>query len=492
MTRRDRRDGPLAVATLTALALLGTLPASAQPAPQRLPAPRPQAAPSQPAPRPSAGPATPDPALEAARLVYEALPLAERIDLQDGLVWTGDYSGALDGTFGRMTFASLVAFQTRHKFAPDGILTAPAKALLAETARTKKAALGFQPVDDKATGVRISLPTRLLGPPTRREAGSRWVGRDGRVQIDTFAFPEGDLAQLFERMKAEAPGRKVVYAVLRPDWFVVSDEAGGQHGYARFVRGPQGIRGFLFSVDASLGAELDRVVIATAGRFEPFPGAPAVATPAAPTPGPAPGAATPTPTAPTPAAPPAPPPVAAAASGLVVAPGKVLTAAAAVAGCRAVTVAGRPASVTVADAGGIATLGSTGGEAGALRLGAASGALTVLASGESGGRASLVAVPAEMAGDRLAAALQRGALGAPVLDGSGALVGLVLGRPDERRAVAGLIPPAAYGTAGAEAIAAAIGAAGGSVDRAGGGATTTTGRLIAAWTGRVVAVGCQP
>ena len=478
MTRHERHDGParLVVGGL-ALALVLALPAAAQ-VPSPKPAPRPAGAANS---APSI-----DPLLDAARLVYEARPLAERVALQDGLVWTGDYSGALDGTFGRMTFQAITAFQTRHRFTPDGIPTAPALKLLAETATAKKAAVGFQPVDDKATGVRIHLPTKLLGPPLKREAGSRWVGREGRVQIDTYAFADADLAGFFERMKAETPGRKVVYAVLRPDWFVISDEAGGRHGYTRFVRGPGGIRGFLFSVDASLGAELDRVVIATAGRFEPFPGATPVAGVTTPTP----GAATPT----TPSTPAATPVVSSvpAASGLVVADGRVLTAAAAVAGCSTLAVAGRPATVAVADVGGVATLAVAGQAApGAIRTASVlAGPLTAVASGEGAGRAAVVAVPGEAVDGRLRAALQRGAQGAPVVDATGALAALVAGRPDERRAIAGLVPPAGYDLLAAPALAAAVTAAGGTLD-ATSSEPTTTGRLVAGWAARVVAVDCR-
>ncbi|WP_333826138.1 peptidoglycan-binding domain-containing protein [Pinisolibacter sp.] len=469
MTRQDRHGDhrwPIAAAALAA-ALIGS-PTSAT---AQLPSARP----------------TGDPArtMEAARLAYEALPLADRIDIQDGLVWTGDYSGALDGTFGRMTFEAITAYQTRHRFAPDGILTAPARKGLAETALAKKTAVGFRPFDDKATGIRIHLPAKLVGAPTKRPAGSRYEGRGGQVRIDTFAFPDGDLAGLFERMKAETPGRKVTYAVLRPDWFVISDESGGQHGYARFARSDKGIRGFVFTVDAKLAVELDRVVIATAGRFEPFPGAaaPTTTTPATPTP------ATPTPEAAKPAAPPS---VAATASGLVVAPGKVLTAAAAVGGCRSLTVAGKSATVATTDAGGVATLSVTGGTAGSIRLSTATkGDATTVASGESGGAAAVVAVPGEVKGGRLVAALQRGSQGAPVLDATGALVGLVMGRPDEARAVAGLIPPAGYDLTTSAALSAAVTAAGATIDPATSGEPTTTGRLVAGWAGRIVAVECR-
>lgn len=479
MTGHDRLGGRTSIALATALAVLAVAPALAQ-----TPTPRPA-----PLPTPGVKPvgAANTAALEAARLVWDALSLADRVAIQDGLVWSGDYSGSLDGTFGRMTFEAIAAFQARNRFAADGILTAPALKLLGESTAAKKTAFGFQPVDDKATGVRIHLPTKLLGPAIKRDAGSRWVGREGRLQVETFAYAETDLAPLYERMKADVPGRKVVYAVLRPDWFVVSDEAGGRHGYARFVRGAQGIRGFLFIVDASLGPEFDRVVIATAGRFEPFPGALA-ATPTTPTA--TPGGTTPqplpTPT-PTPAAPVS---VAAPASGLVVAPGRVVTAAAAVAGCTTLAAAGRPATVVTADAGGFATLAVTGGAAGPIRTGTASGPLTVVASGDGAGRPGIVAIPGDAADGRLRAPLQRGAQGAPVLAADGGLVGLVLGRPDEKRLVAGLVPQATYDIGDAAALAAAIGAAGGTPEPAAG-APLTTGRLVATWASRVVAIDCR-
>ncbi len=473
MTRHDRGGlvlRPVSVATALAALVLTAISASAQ----------------APAPRPAGDPAR---ALDAARAAYEALPLDDRIDIQDGLVWSGNYFGALDGTFGRMTFEAIAAFQSRNRLPPDGILTPAARKALLDAARARKAALGFQPVDDKATGVRIHLPTKLLGPAQKGPKGTGWVGREGRIRVDTYATTETDLPGLFEQMKADVPGRKVVYAVLRPDWFVVSEEAGNLHRYARFARGPEGIRGFFFTLDASLAAELDHVVIATAGRFEPFPGAtaapsqtPTVAPTATPT-----GPAGPSmPSATKPAA-----PATMAASGLVVAPGKVVTAAAAVAGCRTVTVGGRPATVAVPDAEGVATLAISSEGGGPIRIAEpAAGAVTVLASGDGGGRGGIVAMPGDLADTRLRATLQRGGQGAPVFGATGALIGLVVGRPDETRAIAGLIPSGSYDLA-TTAVAAAVSAAGGTVERAGDGETLTTGRVVAAWAARVIAVGCQ-
>lgn len=443
------------------------------------------AAPTTSAPAPTAAQLAQD----AARVAYEALPQAERVAIQTGLVWTGDYAGSLDGTFGRMTFEAITAFQKRHRFPADGVLDPVATKLLAETAAKKREAFGFQMITDKATGTRIGLPTRLLGKATKFEAGTRWASGDGRVEVRVFALPGQDLAALFERLKTEGPGQKVGYAVMRGDWFVVTDKIGPRQGYARFVRVGDGLRGFVIHHDPAVSPDFGRVVIATAGTFEPVAGeAPSANAPAqAPTTPTA--SATPTPT-PTPTQPVAPKGIAA--TGLIVAPGRVLTAAEAVTSCRSLTVAGKAASVASADAGGglalIAVEGATATTA--LRIAAEApepGArLTIAARSASG----TTATGGEATATGLRAALQRGGLGAPAFDESGALAGVTTTAPDERRLVAGLVPSASYAAAGVEAVAAAVTAAGGAIDRAEGPALSSAGVMAAAGP-RVVAIACE-
>ena len=80
--------------------------------------------PAPPSPRSAAA----DPAVEAARAAFEALPEADRKATQDSLVWTGDYSGIVDGGFGRQTFAAITSYQRRTRRAPNGILDDRARA----------------------------------------------------------------------------------------------------------------------------------------------------------------------------------------------------------------------------------------------------------------------------------------------------------------------------------------------------------------------------
>jgi len=483
--------GPL----LALCALVGAPAALAQgsiglaPKPPR-PAPAAPSAQVAPTPVPAPAAATAQAALDAARIAWEAMPLADRVDVQTGLVWTGDYTGALDGTFGRMTFEALTAFQVRHKITPDGMSSPAFRAALEEVAKKKREAVGWQMVADPATGSRIGLPTRLVGAARKIDGGTQWTTKDGRIDIRTFAVAGQDLPRLFEQMKAVAPGRRITYSVLRPDWFVVADTGAGRDGYARFARVGDGARGFVFVHDPALGPEFARIVIATAGTFEPVAGAaPVVSSPAAPS-----GQSVPpvTPGGPTPpVTPPAPPMAAAtlAATGLTVAPGKILTAG--LGDCRAPIVAGRPATIAKADVGsGLALLETTPGAglpplALAEAAPTAGSAVTLAVAGPS-----LSAAAGSVNERGVRAALQRGGLGAPILDASGRLAGLVTARPDEKRQIMGLVPETTYAFADPAALARAIEAAGGTVDKSPAGPAVSSGAAIAGLAPRIVAITC--
>jgi hypothetical protein len=428
------------LAVLLALPLIAaSTGAFAQPAPVARPA------------TPAAAPAV-SPAFEPTRVIWEALPLDRRVAIQEALVWSGDYAGSLDGTFGKMTFDALSAFLARRKLTPDAVGGEVAAKAFAEVTATKKAAVGWQMVADPATGVRIGVATRVVGPIARAEGGSRWPSPDGRVELRTHRIAGTDLARVFDLVRADAPGRRITYSVLRADWFVVADDLGGKRGYARFVRGPTDIRGFTFVLDAALGPELDRVVIATAGTFDPFPGT----APSAPAAGPTPAApATPsTPQANLPAKPAT--PATGLATALVVGPGRALTAAAAIADCKSLTVAGRPAKPeAAASSGGLVLLGYDGQAAAPsfTLTAAAPGAPVVALAATDGGRPVVVSGTLAAGGARLA--LQRGGGGAVVADLSGRVIGIVTGKPDETRLVAGLVPEAVHPLAAPADLAAA-------------------------------------
>ena len=407
-----------------------------------------------------------DPASEIARATFEALPEADRKAIQDALVWTGDFNAVVSGGFGRRTFEALSAYRTRS----GGIdpLDPRGRAALLAAGATARTAARFRVAVDPGTGAVMGVPERLLAKRTPLPTGTRWQSQDGRVTLESRAYPPGTetLDALFEKATALLPGRKVTYKLRRPDTVVVTAETGPGLSYIRYAAGPQGVRGFLFGYDRTLAPEVDRLVIAVANAFEPFP-VPAGAGPglqnhdgagAAPAMRSAAPQAAGQPAAPLASVSPG---ASIAGAGLAVAPGRVLTASAALEDCPQPRIGTMPARLLATDPAGLALLDAPGAPA-PLRPAArvdsvpSEESIIALAAGTDG----IQAAPGETRGTDVIAALQPGSAGAPVLDRSGALVGLVARYPTAPRRVAGVVPPARLPLVPARTVAAFLAAQG--------------------------------
>jgi hypothetical protein len=251
----------------------------------------------------------------------------------------------------------------------------------------------------------------------------------------------------------------VTYRLFRPDWFVLSGEEGPRKFYMRLAQGPAGIRGYVFRYPIAEAAALDRVMIAIANSFEPFPGTDIAANPArAPSAAPQPAAPTSTSAPATtiaarPAATAA--PAAAGEGGLAITAvslgaGRAFTSAAAWDMCAearfrgaAVSAQGAgPAPGTIA----LAVVGATAPAAALAREPSAGGLFAL--SFEPGAAGGVTVGPAlwrdGSEGPRVSAALQRGAAGAAIADAQGRIVALVQAAPPQRRLVAGVAPVADY------------------------------------------------
>ena len=380
---------------------------------------------------PAARAPTPDAAIETARVAFEALEETERKELQDALLWTGDYAGVVDGTFGRNSYTSIVAYQRRSGRTPDGVLDQRARTDLREAGRRAREAAGFKVLEDTRSGVRIGVPARILAKEdVNPNGGSRWQSADGRITLDTRTADGGDgaLQALFDRnLSIQTSGRKVTYKLLRPDFFVVAGETATGRFYTRYGSGPNGLRGFSIGYDKALSKDADRLVAAIANSFVPFP-------------------------------PSLPPQVVAeakaealpamAGTGLAVAPRRVLTWMRP-GDCPGMQVAGmKPMQVRVVADG--PTILDLTAEVPSVPLRLASeppqpkSRLLVLAYRAHGADNNLVAVPGVSDASTVLAPLQLGSLGAPVFDTAGRLRGLVASMPDARKATAGIIPPSRF------------------------------------------------
>ena len=293
----------LAGAVLSCLAAVGF--AVAEPAKQAAPAKKETA---------KSGKAEKKTATDAIAASYTAIPLAERIAIQNDLAWTGDYNGTIDGDFAERAIAAVKAFQKRNGGKETGVLNQPERAALAAAAKPKQEAVGWRMVQDLVTGARIGIPSKLM-PNTQVSGGiSKWTSSRGEAQAETFRIAQAGtaLAPIFERMKKEPAGRKADYSVLKPDFFVISGMQNLKKFYLRAqLRGDE-VRGFTVLYDQAMAGIMEPVVVAMSSAYVAFPGGNA------------------------------PPPRRNVeyASGVAVAPGHILTSRDALDGCFVVTVAG--------------------------------------------------------------------------------------------------------------------------------------------------------
>jgi peptidoglycan hydrolase-like protein with peptidoglycan-binding domain len=412
-----------------------------------------------------------DATLTAQKAVFLALPEATRKSAQDALLWLGFYNGMADGDFGRRTRDAILAFQASANAPADGALAAPElKALLAAAEKAREA-VGFRVIGDAKSGARIGAPTRLLNV----RAGTK---------LDLAASADPDLGALYVRLAAATPSRRIAYKAIKPDaFFVISGQDGTSSFYTRFDKNPAAsppIRGFTFVYPTAQAPQLDRIALAVANSFDPFPEpamtpAASVAASAAVAPGP--GATSPAPN-------PAP-----AATALIVAPGKALTALKADE-CPNPTVDGKPVRFERTD--GATNLAMIAGDFGANgeapRFGATARDVVVL--GFAGPR--LAASPASLSGGEarpvVVASIDASAGGGPVFDRRGALIGLIAPIAEEPKRVAGVALAAPHAIIAPDAIRAFLGA---SESAPAGGAALSAGDIAARERGALAAVFCQ-
>ena len=410
---------------------------------------------AQPEPPPRPAPSEPD-AQKATLLDFQkeaflTMSEADRKATQEALGWLGLYNGVIDGAFGRRTLDSILAYQASVKAPASGVVSTAELAALKASAQKARGAVGFQSLDDARTGIRIGAPLRLLEKRNSMGAQTQMTNRDGSVSLDLLAprSAQRSLAALYAKLSAESANRRVSYKAMKPDsFFVVAGERGTRKFYLRYAVAPPGapdagvLRGFEFAYPIAEAAELDRVALAIANSFEPFPSAPEPDKTAA-------GAPIELGKTPTPSpSPPSPAPIepVLTATALIVAPGQAATVLTE-ADCKTPSIEGRPVKFVRAEASGLALLGGDfGGAVPSLRLGAGAADVIVLslAPGDGLGKTVLEASDASLApisGTREAvvAALSKSARGAPAFDRQGALVAFVAPISAEPRRLGGVV-----------------------------------------------------
>jgi peptidoglycan hydrolase-like protein with peptidoglycan-binding domain len=145
--------------------------------------------------------ALPDETRAEARDSEVMLSDEDRLLLQTALQWFGFYNGAIDGDYGPGTRNSMAAWQEAQAIEPTGILTTRQRATLIGDYRGEIEAFGFAPVAEADSGIEITLPLALVEfdhyePPFvhyRAKAGS-----DLRIVLISQPGDQSNLSGLYD------------------------------------------------------------------------------------------------------------------------------------------------------------------------------------------------------------------------------------------------------------------------------------------------------
>jgi peptidoglycan hydrolase-like protein with peptidoglycan-binding domain/S1-C subfamily serine protease len=104
----------------------------------------------------------PEETVQQARASEAALTEEERKELQVALQWYGFYAGGIDGAYGPGTRNSMAAWQEAMGLEATGVLTTRQRATLVANYRAEIAAYGFATVNEAESGIEATLPLNLV------------------------------------------------------------------------------------------------------------------------------------------------------------------------------------------------------------------------------------------------------------------------------------------------------------------------------------------
>jgi len=134
--------------------------------------------------------------LAEAQRAEAALSRDERQALQADLQWFGFYDAAIDGAFGRGTRASMAAWQEANGFEATGVLTTAQRAQIADARAAIIAELGLETIVEQEAGIELTLPMALVAFDHYEPPFVHFAEKDGSGLRVVLISEPGDRATL--------------------------------------------------------------------------------------------------------------------------------------------------------------------------------------------------------------------------------------------------------------------------------------------------------
>ncbi|MDP1669462.1 serine protease [Phaeovulum sp.] len=218
-------------------------------------------------------PGLPGETLAAARTSEGRLSAGERMALQEALQWQGYYTSGIDGAFGPGTRASMAAWQGAIGAERTGVLTSAQRDDLLTRSAAERAALGLADVRDEEAAISVIMPTGLVKFERYEPPFAVYGARDGSgVQVllisqqgdQTALFTLYDIMQNFEIVPLEGARSR------EANRFVLSGQNAEIYSHTEVSLRGGLIKGFTLVWPAADAVRMARVLAAMQGSFTPL------------------------------------------------------------------------------------------------------------------------------------------------------------------------------------------------------------------------------
>ena len=204
------------------------------------------------------------------------LPEPQRKAIQEALVWSGDYEARIDGAIGPATRSAIRSFQERNGFEPTGYLRQPELDRLLEIRNEWTDRFGWEIRRFAELGLRLGIPAAMMRAPEPMEHGVRFRSKEDRPRAELRVYSAAPMSnERFRELREELVDRdhfsRDTYDAGDDDWFVFSgtSEAGVEQ-YTYVVNRDNGVRGFSFRYLERDAAELSRLNVAMYNSLRTF------------------------------------------------------------------------------------------------------------------------------------------------------------------------------------------------------------------------------
>ena len=213
-----------------------------------------------------------DETLGQAKAAEAELSRDDRKALQQAMSWYGFYASAIDGSFGAGTRKSMAAWQEANGFETTGVLTTHQRATLIANYNADQAEFGFETITEAEAGIEITLPGKLVQFDHYEPPFVHYAEKDGsglRIILISQPGDQSSLAGLYDILQTleVVPADGERSRAERSFTINASSEKVQSYAYAETANGT--VKGYLVVWSPADAERMERILPALKSSFRP-------------------------------------------------------------------------------------------------------------------------------------------------------------------------------------------------------------------------------